>query len=53
MALLHDDDLWAPEFLERRVAFLDANPSCGLVFSVADFIDDQGSVIHRFRARHP
>ena len=53
VALLHDDDLWAPEFLERRVAFLDANPSCGLVFSVADFIDDQGSVIHRFRVRLP
>lgn len=53
VALLHDDDLWAPQFLERRVAFLDANPSCGLVFSVADFIDEQGSVIHRFRVRLP
>ena len=49
VALLHDDDRWAPEFLERRVAFLQANPSCGLVFSVANFIDDQGSVIHRYR----
>jgi glycosyltransferase involved in cell wall biosynthesis len=53
VALLHDDDLWAAEFLERRVDFLDENPSCGLVFSVADFIDDSGSVIHRFRVRLP
>ena len=53
VALLHDDDRWAPEFLERRVAFLDANPSCGLVFSVANLIDDRGSVIHRFKVRLP
>jgi glycosyltransferase involved in cell wall biosynthesis len=51
VALLHDDDRWAPEFLEQRVAFLQANPSCGLVFSVANFIDDHGAVIHRFRVR--
>jgi glycosyltransferase involved in cell wall biosynthesis len=49
VALLHDDDRWAPEFLERRVAFLEANPSCGLVFSSCDFIDDTGAVIHRFQ----
>jgi glycosyltransferase involved in cell wall biosynthesis len=48
VALLHDDDRWAPEFLERRVAFLEANPSCGLVFSSCEFIDDAGTVIHRF-----
>jgi glycosyltransferase involved in cell wall biosynthesis len=49
VALLHDDDRWAPEFLARRVAFLEANPTCGLVFSSCDFIDDSGSVIHRFK----
>jgi glycosyltransferase involved in cell wall biosynthesis len=48
VALLHDDDRWRPEFLERRVAFLEANPSCGLVFSSCDFIDETGAVIHRF-----
>jgi hypothetical protein len=30
-ALLHDDDCWDPEFLERRVAFLREHPQCGLV----------------------
>lgn len=49
VTLLHDDDRWAPEFLARRVAFLEANPTCGLVFSSCDFIDDGGSVIHRFK----
>jgi len=51
VALLHDDDLWEPDFLERRIAFLEANPSCGLVFSCCDFIDDHGTVVHRFAPR--
>jgi glycosyltransferase involved in cell wall biosynthesis len=51
IALLHDDDLWAPDFLERRIAFLEGNPSCGLVFSCCDFIDDHGAVVHRFAPR--
>jgi hypothetical protein len=41
LALLHDDDLWEPGFLERRVAFLEAHPSCGFVFSGCVIIDGQ------------
>ncbi len=33
VGLLHDDDRWAPEFLERRIDFLDRHPECGFVFS--------------------
>jgi glycosyltransferase involved in cell wall biosynthesis len=47
VGILHDDDRWAPEFLERRVGFLDAHPSCGLVFSACDFIDPSGTVLYR------
>jgi glycosyltransferase involved in cell wall biosynthesis len=47
VGILHDDDRWAPEFLERRVSFLDAHPSCGLVFSACDFIDSSGAVLYR------
>ena len=47
VGILHDDDRWAPEFLERRVEFLDAHPSCGLVFSATDFIDPSGNVLYR------
>ncbi len=48
IAILHDDDLWHPEFLARRVDFLDAHPTCGLVFSPCDFIDSTGSLVYRF-----
>jgi glycosyltransferase involved in cell wall biosynthesis len=44
-ALLHDDDLWDPEFLERRVTFLDNRPECGFVFSSNKEIDEHGIVI--------
>jgi hypothetical protein len=47
-ALLHDDDGWHPGFLERRVAFLEAERSCGYVFSACDFIDEAGHVLFRF-----
>jgi len=33
VGILHDDDRWAPEFLERRIEFLDRHPECGFVFS--------------------
>ena len=33
VAILHDDDRWEPEFLERRVDFLEAHPECAFVFS--------------------
>lgn len=33
VALLHDDDRWAPDFLRRRVEFLQSRPECGFVFS--------------------
>jgi hypothetical protein len=48
LALLHDDDRWQPEFLERRIAFLDAHPTCGLVCSDSRGIDDEGRVLYRF-----
>lgn len=53
VALLHDDDLWDPEFLARRVGFLDANPTCGLVFSSCDFVDARGDLVHHFTVDLP
>ncbi len=47
VGILHDDDRWGPTFLERRIAFLDAHASCGLVFSDCDFIDPSGAVLYR------
>jgi hypothetical protein len=45
VALLHDDDLWDPGFLERRVEFLDRNPDCGFVFSGNKEIDASGQIV--------
>jgi glycosyltransferase involved in cell wall biosynthesis len=45
VALLHDDDYWAPEFLERRVAFLDRHPECGFVFGRYETVDEEGRLL--------
>jgi GT2 family glycosyltransferase len=42
VGLLHDDDLWDPDFLDLRVAFLEEHPTCGYVFSEGRHIDDVG-----------
>ena len=41
-SILHDDDTWEPEFLSRRLEFLERHPSCGLVFSPTRVIDSAG-----------
>jgi glycosyltransferase involved in cell wall biosynthesis len=45
VAILHDDDLWEPEFLERRVAFLEANRECGFVFGRHEIMDERGDTL--------
>jgi glycosyltransferase involved in cell wall biosynthesis len=45
VALLHDDDRWDADFLERRVAFLEAHPECGFVFGADDTIDENGQQV--------
>jgi glycosyltransferase involved in cell wall biosynthesis len=49
--LLHDDDLLEPGFLERHVGFLEANATCGLVFSTFAEIDGDGREIARHDPR--
>jgi hypothetical protein len=50
VALLHDDDLWHPEFLARRLEALEAHPECGFAFSECERIDAEGRVFHRVPA---
>ena len=45
--LLHDDDCWGPEFLERRVDFLEKHRRCGFVFSNYTVIDGTSHAIAR------
>lgn len=49
LAILHDDDLWEPTFLRRRVDFLEAHPEVGWVFSETAIIDEDGTVLRRSR----
>ena len=44
VAVLNDDDLWAPTKLDRQVAFMDAYPEVGLVHTDGEFIDGSGNV---------
>lgn len=43
VAILNDDDLWAPEKLARQVAMLDSSPEVGLVHTDGAFIDGKGN----------
>jgi glycosyltransferase involved in cell wall biosynthesis len=49
VALLHDDDVWDPTFLDRRLQFLDEHPTCGLVFSGTRQADASGRDLGRVR----
>jgi glycosyltransferase involved in cell wall biosynthesis len=40
--VLHDDDIWEPGMLERRVRFLESHPGCGFVFGGHFDIDADG-----------
>jgi glycosyltransferase involved in cell wall biosynthesis len=44
VAILHDDDRWDPEWLERRVDFLEQHPECGFVFGGNREIDERSQV---------
>ncbi|MBS1715419.1 MAG: glycosyltransferase [Armatimonadetes bacterium] len=42
VAVLNDDDVWAPEKLERQLALMDAHPKVGLCHTDGWFIDGEG-----------
>lgn len=43
VAILNDDDLWAPEKLERQIAMMDAHAKVGLAHTDGCFIDGSGN----------
>jgi glycosyltransferase involved in cell wall biosynthesis len=47
VALLHDDDLWDPEFLARRVDVFREHPECGYVFGGNLNVDEEGRELSR------
>ena len=50
LAWLNSDDTYQPHAVAEAVAFLQSHPEVGLVYGDADFIDENGSTIGRFRA---
>jgi glycosyltransferase involved in cell wall biosynthesis len=53
VAMLHDDDLWDPDFVARRVEGLDAHPDCAFAFSAYREIDEEGELIALHAPRVP
>jgi glycosyltransferase involved in cell wall biosynthesis len=51
VALLHDDDRWAPGFLARRLEFLEDHPACAFAFSGVKVIDEAGRELRQMRPR--
>ncbi len=49
IALFAADDVWRPTKISEQVAYLDANPDCGAVFSNPEFIDERGIFLDRSR----
>ena len=44
LAFLDDDDLWAPEKLEKQVSLIHENPQFGLVHGPCKVMDESGKV---------
>ena len=44
IALFTSDDIWEPDKLEKQVDFLDGHPNIGVVFSLAQVIDEKGNI---------
>jgi GT2 family glycosyltransferase len=51
VTLIQDDDAWDPDFLARRVAFLERHSSCGFVFSGERKMDRDGREVSVERTR--
>lgn len=45
VSVLDQDDLWHPHRLAQQIAYLNANPEVGVVYTNADHIDTEGRVI--------
>ncbi|MQC27225.1 MAG: glycosyltransferase [Chloroflexi bacterium] len=51
LAWLNSDDVLLPNAVKEAVNFLEAHPEVGMVYGDADFINQNGEVVGRFKAR--
>jgi len=52
IAVLNSDDTWELTKLEKQVAYLDAHPEVGAVFTKAAFIDEAGNLMGPEKYQH-
>lgn len=53
VAFVDDDDEWLPRKLERQTAiFASATEQLGLVYAWADSVDENGLILHQYRAAY-
>lgn len=50
VAIMHADDVMAPNRIERQLAFIEANPSISLASSFVRYIDSRGRRIGQYRS---
>lgn len=50
LARIDSDDLWAPDKLERQLAFMLERPDCRICFTGADLIDEKGDSLNQEEA---
>ena len=52
VAFLDADDLWAPDKLEKQIAYLDANPDTGLIHTSIELISHDGQRLDKSIVAH-
>lgn len=45
LSIFHDDDMMRPNFLEKSIKLLEANPSAGVSYTQANKVDEKGKFI--------
>src|SRR5262249_47315694 len=44
VAIYHSDDIYEPTIVEKEVAYLEAHPKAGAVFTMYQFMDETGGI---------
>lgn len=45
IAMMHSDDVWAPEKIELQVAYMESHPECGACFTGCECMDENGKLL--------
>ena len=45
IAVMHSDDLWSMNKIEKQVEYMERNPECGACFTGVELIDSNGNIV--------